>query len=863
MIRTFFVSILIFLTGCATQTQAVRGSDDSTRNAEGLLVIDCLLPGQVRKLGRNLTYLTPRRPVKTNASDCEIRGGEYVAYDRANYATALKVWLPQAQQGDPAAQTYVGEIYEKGLGIEADYAIAAHWYKLAAEQDYSRAQINLGYLFEGGLGVPRDLTIAMNWYRKASGLKDGNLEYVSSVEIANREAVQRESAALKQEVSQLRGELGQTRELLRERKVKLAKAQQDAIALKKKLQERKQALAVTMPSAGPIVATVDSTVQQDLEIRLEDSQKEQQRLITKLSQQQLAAKELSRKLDEAQLQLENRKQQLESASSELEYTTNELKQVKLASANEKSLEIQRLIAKERNLQAEIDTHKQAMSKLEVEMRTQRAKLSDELSAAQRKEQELQLQLETRNQEIVSLQEQLNATNEQLVQAGEHNKELQAMAEDLKQRETEIEKQKQEIEQLQAQVSRNSKKSEDSGFGAVVVAKAVGPTIEIIDPPLSVTRSKPVINLRSVVSEVDIVGRVSPHGELLTFHVNDQTHAIAENGLFQLKVPVQQPQTPVNLVAVDNNGARTAVDFLVIPRAERTQPVINELVSQPVKKPFDVDFGNYYALIIGNNDYTHLTTLRTARNDAKAVDEILRRNYGFKTKLLLDADRYTMLSALNELRETLSEKDNLLIYYAGHGELDSANLRGYWLPVDAEPDISTNWISNVAITDILNVLPAKHVMVVADSCYSGAMTRTSLARLQGDMPGETTAKWLKIMSQTKARAVLTSGGVKPVLDSGGGDHSIFAKAFLDVLRENDSILEGFRLYVEVTKRVRKVAAKLSVDQNPQYAPIKYAGHEAGEFFFLPNDLTLDQVISSSSLNTPRMAMAREPERVTWH
>ena len=47
--------------------------------------VDCLLPGQVRKLGRKLTFLAPRRPVRTSQTDCEIRGGEYVSYDKASY----------------------------------------------------------------------------------------------------------------------------------------------------------------------------------------------------------------------------------------------------------------------------------------------------------------------------------------------------------------------------------------------------------------------------------------------------------------------------------------------------------------------------------------------------------------------------------------------------------------------------------------------------------------------------------------------------------------------------------------------------------------------------------------------------------
>jgi uncharacterized caspase-like protein len=192
----------------------------------------------------------------------------------------------------------------------------------------------------------------------------------------------------------------------------------------------------------------------------------------------------------------------------------------------------------------------------------------------------------------------------------------------------------------------------------------------------------------------------------------------------------------------------------------------------------------------------------------------------------------MLSALNDLRARLTENDNLVIFYAGHGELDDVNLRGHWLPIDAEPDSSANWISNIAITDVLNAMAAKHVLVIADSCYSGAMTRSSLARLEKGLAPDKKKEWYKIMAGARARAVLSSGGLEPVLDSGGGDHSIFTAALIDVLRRNDGILEGYSLYRELQSRVKSQAARLNVDQDPQYAPIKFAGHEAGEFFFLP-------------------------------
>src|SRR2546430_9535 len=54
-------------------------------DADQYRVVDCLLPGQVRKLGRAATFMTPRRPIRTSGVDCEIRGGEYVSADRAGF----------------------------------------------------------------------------------------------------------------------------------------------------------------------------------------------------------------------------------------------------------------------------------------------------------------------------------------------------------------------------------------------------------------------------------------------------------------------------------------------------------------------------------------------------------------------------------------------------------------------------------------------------------------------------------------------------------------------------------------------------------------------------------------------------------
>jgi len=238
------------------------------------------------------------------------------------------------------------------------------------------------------------------------------------------------------------------------------------------------------------------------------------------------------------------------------------------------------------------------------------------------------------------------------------------------------------------------------------------------------------------------------------------------------------------------------------------------------------------MIIGNNNYQKVPKLDTPETDAKVIDEVLRSKYGFRTKLLLNATRYQILSELNKLRAKLTENDNLLIYYAGHGELDKVNMRGHWLPVDADGDNSANWISTIAITDILNAMSVKHVMVVSDSCYSGAMTRSSLARLEVGVSAKQRLDWLKAMLKTRSRTVLTSGGLKPVMDGGGGQHSVFAKAFINTLQKNQSLLEGQDLYRNVSAGIVSIASEYGIEQVPEYAPIRHAGHESGEFFFVP-------------------------------
>ncbi len=214
--------ISVVLVSCATTPQVpetAQSAEGQSEQVKDYYIVDCLLPGQIRRLG-NKTYVTARRPTRTTAADCNIRGGEYVAFDRADYKTALRVWLPAAEEGDPEAQNAVGEIFERGLGTVPNEELAAVWYRRAAEQGYKAAQVNLAMLYEAGRGVPRDQRIAMNWYRRAWGISDDELVLRSEVE-ADAHARARAMAEAERKAEEERAEAARQAE--EERKAEAAR----------------------------------------------------------------------------------------------------------------------------------------------------------------------------------------------------------------------------------------------------------------------------------------------------------------------------------------------------------------------------------------------------------------------------------------------------------------------------------------------------------------------------------------------------------------------------------------------------------------------------------------------------------------
>ena len=235
---------------------------------------------------------------------------------------------------------------------------------------------------------------------------------------------------------------------------------------------------------------------------------------------------------------------------------------------------------------------------------------------------------------------------------------------------------------------------------------------------------------------------------------------------------------------------------------------------------------YYALVIGNNNYEHLEKLDAAQKDAEVIADVLEKRYGFEVELLLNANYDTTVDSLFAITNKLKANDNLLIYYAGHGELDKAEDRGYWLPVDARFDKRSKWISNQIIVDRIKATNAKHVLLIVDSCFSGTLMRSGTTPEVNETVDE---KYIERLKNKKTRLVITSGGNEPVVDSVGGEHSLFALKLIDTLKNNNTVIHSQTLFENIRKYVISNA-----DQTPERGLVYKTGHDGGDFLFFPKN-----------------------------
>ena len=226
--------------------------------------------------------------------------------------------------------------------------------------------------------------------------------------------------------------------------------------------------------------------------------------------------------------------------------------------------------------------------------------------------------------------------------------------------------------------------------------------------------------------------------------------------------------------------------------------------KPFKKSNDWPAeGRNFIFAIGIDTYKHLPPLSNAVRDAREVISVLTEKYQFeqiyvRTLFNQEATERNIRRIFDQLVDEVGPKDNLLIYFSGHGLYHEKRKRGYWIPVDAEVGQTADYLDNSIIKDYIQDIPSHHTFLVSDACYSGSFFRQS--RTIQQPTAQSSFHYQKIYREP-SRWALTSGGLEEVLDGAAGENSPFNQSFIHCLKYNtDPQFSVLELIMRVQKAV---------------------------------------------------------------
>jgi uncharacterized caspase-like protein len=270
----------------------------------------------------------------------------------------------------------------------------------------------------------------------------------------------------------------------------------------------------------------------------------------------------------------------------------------------------------------------------------------------------------------------------------------------------------------------------------------------------------------------------------------------------------------------------AGECLMPPVVAATAPAATEppppIAAAPAAVPPPPTFsgGRHVAVLVGNNGYPPpIPPLETPIADVSRIGKLLAERFGYESRVLQDAGKAGIVGALNKLAGETQPGDSVLILYAGHGyQMDDTGM-GYWIPVDASVKTAKGWISNDDIARLLAAIPARQIILVSDSCFSGTLAKEKKLKGAGPVAPEEVMRRRSVL-------VLTSGDEEPVSDEGKEGHSIFAWNLVRTLEVAGGLTPGYEVWQNVHRGVTK-----EYPQSPQYGAVLSAGHaDGGEFLF---------------------------------
>ncbi|MCU7490618.1 MAG: caspase family protein [Ignavibacteria bacterium] len=361
-----------------------------------------------------------------------------------------------------------------------------------------------------------------------------------------------------------------------------------------------------------------------------------------------------------------------------------------------------------------------------------------------------------------------------------------------------------------QVVATDKKGAASDFSFSIITRIdkQGPKIKITEPLVS--RGIKVIRKSETVM---VRGRAEDENGVYEVSINNIKASLEPDGNFSLNMFLQVGDNKLTVKALDKN-LNASIDTFTI-----TRKLVDVLTG-----------GRYFGLIIGINSYSgYWPSLRCAVNDAKEISKILKDRYRFDSVITIldkDATRRNIMQSLEWLSNNLNKDDNLLIFYAGHGQFNKVLNKGYWVPVDANVNSVADYIANSEVRTFLAGIPSRHTLLITDACFAGDIFRGGKGETVAFDPNNMD-KYYREVYRRQSRLALTSGGVEEVQDNGKDGHSIFTYYLLKALKENKSrYMDASQLYNDL-----RIGVANNSEQTPMLQVVKDTYDEGGQFIFV--------------------------------
>jgi WD40 repeat protein len=294
------------------------------------------------------------------------------------------------------------------------------------------------------------------------------------------------------------------------------------------------------------------------------------------------------------------------------------------------------------------------------------------------------------------------------------------------------------------------------------------------------------------NKLSIKGRVLSKNGISELRINNRAIPVLENGFFQFEqiIPLGRWNIPI-----------TARDF-------NNNTITKLLITQRSSKPEDENYfrnGKDYALIIVTDQYDELNHLNNPVFDGQTIQIDLEELYGFETKVLTNPTKAQIQEEIrNYSKRNYSRTDQLFVFVAGHGVYDDIFKEGYIAARDSKSkdEVKDSYISYANFRNYVNNIPCQHIMVVLDVCFGGTFNPVVASRGQEDYPEMDRQIFILTRLKYTTRRYITSGGKHYVSDGIKGNHSPFARNFIEALRSRGGA-DGILTFNEVIPFIEKV------------------------------------------------------------